>query len=46
MRLTQEVKKATDITMPVSLHAPDSEVADDFDTALEGIIDPSTDPTN
>lgn len=45
VREAQEVKKATDFTMPVSLHAPDSEVADDFDTALEAVIDPSTGPT-
>jgi cellulose biosynthesis protein BcsQ len=44
VREAQEVKQASDVAMPVSLHAPDSEVADDFDTALEAVIAPSTGP--
>jgi chromosome partitioning protein len=45
VRETQEVKQAFDHAMPVSLHAPDSAVADDFDTALEAVIAPSAGPS-
>lgn len=45
VREAQEVKQAFDHAMPVSLHAPDSAVADDFATALEAVIAPSTSPT-
>ncbi|MGQ1798041.1 hypothetical protein ACT4S5_13025 [Kocuria oceani] len=45
VREAQEVKQATNVTMPVSLHAPDSGVADDFATALEAVIAPTSGPT-
>jgi hypothetical protein len=37
--------KATDVTMPVTLHAPGSEVVDDFNTALEAVINLGIGPT-
>lgn len=44
VREVQEVKQAFDHAMPASLHAPDSEVADDFDTALEAVIASTSGP--
>jgi hypothetical protein len=45
VREAREIKQAFDQAMPVSLHAPDSEVAADDDTALEVVIAPKPGPT-